>query len=422
MVIKNFLIHSKSIGKSSYLWNSASAMLNSFQTVVILMVISRIDPVNDAGIFVIAYAIGNLMLTIGRYGIRQFQASDVVEKYSYREYYYSRVLTTGLMLAISLFYIGFEYGTGQYDGNKSIVVLLICLVKWIDAFEDVFHGMLQQHDRLDIGGKILTVRLFLYTVLYMVLYAVTKDLILTSLISLLVSFALFVLLNGMALKSFPVEKGELSFRKIGAMLWECFPLFGSTFLIMYIGNAPKYAIDSVLSNQDQASFNYVFMPVFVISLLSNFIYQPVLNKLAVIWNQRETSRFWKLIAKYIAAILGLTAAVALGGYFLGIPVLNLIYGVHLEGYLLHLEILLVGGGLLALINFFTMIITIVRFQKYLIGGYIIVSLAFLLFGSKCVQAYGVLGISCFYTLSMLFLALLFFLLLVAIARRSSKNQ
>ena len=311
MVIKNFLIHSKSIGKSSYLWNSASAMLNSFQTVVILMVISRIDPVNDAGIFVIAYAIGNLMLTIGRYGIRQFQASDVVEKYSYREYYYSRVLTTGLMLAISLAYIGFEYGTGQYDGNKSIVVLLICLVKWIDAFEDVFHGMLQQHDRLDIGGKILTVRLFLYTVLYMVLYAVTKDLILTSLISLLVSFALFVLLNGMALKSFPVEKGELSFRKIGAMLWECFPLFGSTFLIMYIGNAPKYAIDSVLSNQDQASFNYVFMPVFVISLLSNFIYQPVLNKLAVIWNQRETSRFWKLIAKYIAAILGLTAAVAL---------------------------------------------------------------------------------------------------------------
>ena len=191
MVIKNFLIHSKSIGKSSYLWNSASAMLNSFQTVVILMVISRIDPVNDAGIFVIAYAIGNLMLTIGRYGIRQFQASDVVEKYSYREYYYSRILTTGLMLAISLAYIGFEYGTGQYDGNKSIVVLLICLVKWIDAFEDVFHGMLQQHDRLDIGGKILTVRLFLYTVLYMVLYAVTKDLILTSLISLLVSFALF---------------------------------------------------------------------------------------------------------------------------------------------------------------------------------------------------------------------------------------
>lgn len=119
------------------------------------------------------------------------------------------------------------------------------------------------------------------------------------------------------------------------------------------------------------------MPVFVISLLSNFIYQPVLNKLAVIWNQRETSRFWKLIAKYIAAILGLTAAVALGGYFLGIPVLNLIYGVHLEGYLLHLEILLVGGGLAGFNQFFYHDYHDRTVSKIPVGGYIIVSLAFL---------------------------------------------
>lgn len=54
-------------------------MLNSFQSVLILMVISRIDPVTDAGVFTIAFAIGNLMLTIGQYGIRQFQVSDVQE-------------------------------------------------------------------------------------------------------------------------------------------------------------------------------------------------------------------------------------------------------------------------------------------------------------------------------------------------------
>ena len=53
-------------------------MLNSFQTVVILMVISRIDPVNDAGIFVIAYAIGNLMLTIGIGRRREIQLPRVL--------------------------------------------------------------------------------------------------------------------------------------------------------------------------------------------------------------------------------------------------------------------------------------------------------------------------------------------------------
>ena len=40
----------------------------------------------DGGVFTIAYAIGNLMMTIGKYGMRNFQATDVNEKYSYKEY------------------------------------------------------------------------------------------------------------------------------------------------------------------------------------------------------------------------------------------------------------------------------------------------------------------------------------------------
>ena len=69
-MIKHFLYNSKDQERSAYIWNTASAMLNAFQTVFILMLISRIDPINDAGVFTIAFAIGNLMMTIGRYGIR----------------------------------------------------------------------------------------------------------------------------------------------------------------------------------------------------------------------------------------------------------------------------------------------------------------------------------------------------------------
>ena len=69
-MIKVFLYNTKDTQKTAYIWNTWAAMLNSFQSVLILMVISRIDPVTDAGVFTIAFAIGNLMLTIGQYGIR----------------------------------------------------------------------------------------------------------------------------------------------------------------------------------------------------------------------------------------------------------------------------------------------------------------------------------------------------------------
>lgn len=61
-MIKKILFGSKDKMKSAYLWNTCAAMLNAFQTVFILMLISRIDPVIDAGVFTIAFAIGNLMM------------------------------------------------------------------------------------------------------------------------------------------------------------------------------------------------------------------------------------------------------------------------------------------------------------------------------------------------------------------------
>ena len=136
-MIKKILFGSKDKMKSAYLWNTCAAMLNAFQTVFILMLISRIDPVIDAGVFTIAFAIGNLMMAIGKYGIRQFQVSDVEEKYSFKEYTVARIITSIIMIAASFVYVGVNLASGLYDSSKSIVIILICLAKVIDAVEDV---------------------------------------------------------------------------------------------------------------------------------------------------------------------------------------------------------------------------------------------------------------------------------------------
>ena len=247
-MIKSFLYGSKDSIKSAYIWNTAAAMLNAFQTVFILMLISRIDPVMDAGVFTIAFAIGNLMMTIGKYGIRQFQVSDVEEKYSFKEYLASRVGTTIIMILVSFIYVGYNYMTGLYNMEKCTVVILICLAKAVDAFEDVFHGMLQQYVRLDVAGKILTIRLFTYIIVYLAVYLVTQDLIVTSLAALLISMFQFVVLNYIALKGFQIKKKTLYSKNVGNLLIECLPLFIAAYLVMYIGNAPKYAIDKVMSS------------------------------------------------------------------------------------------------------------------------------------------------------------------------------
>lgn len=420
-MIKRFLYNSSNKERSAYIWNTSAAMLNAFQTVFILMLISRIDPVIDAGVFTIAFAIGNLMMTIGKYGVRQFQVSDVDEKYSFREYLTSRVATTVVMILVSFIYVGYNHLTGLYNMEKCTVVILICLAKAVDAFEDVFHGMLQQYFRLDVAGKILTIRLLTYIIVYLAAYLITQNLVLTSAVALIISLIQFLILNYTALKDFRTKKKTLSYKKVGNLLVECLPLFIAAYLVIYIGNAPKYAIDKVMSSEAQACFTYIFMPVFVISLLSQFVYQPVISKLAMLWHESKLQEFNKLIFRQVGLILVLSAAAVVGGYLLGIPVLSLIYGVNLEEYKTALVILLLGGGALAFVNFLQMIITVARKQNLLNIGYLLAFLAFVLFGKMIVEGYGIIGISIFYTLVVLGIGIVFGIITFLIIKRKIRR-
>ena len=406
-MIKVFLYNTKDTQKTAYIWNTWAAMLNSFQSVLILMVISRIDPVTDAGVFTIAFAIGNLMLTIGQYGIRQFQVSDVQEKYSFREYVGVRVITSCLMVIVSFFYVGIHYYTGAYDFEKSIAVFLICLSKTIDSVEDVFQGRLQQRERLDIGAKAMTVRLLGYIITFISSYLLTENLITASLLALLASLFLCLVLNGTAIRNFESTVVAWEGRNVKYMFIECFPLFLAAYLVIYIGNAPKYAIDAVLSSQEQACFNYIFMPVFVIGLLSRFIYQPMIGKMALQRHKGELGKFLSMVAKQSAIMIGLTVFVLIGGFLLGIPALSIVYGVNLTGYKAELMVLLLGGGFLAYTSFYQMVLTVIRRQNWLIAGYLLGYVLFLLLGRWTVEQGGILGVSVFYTIVVAVIAVYF---------------
>lgn len=109
-----------------------------------------------------------------------------------------------------------------------------------------------------------------------------------------------------------------NFSNVKYLLIECVPLFGGSYLSMYIGNAPKYAIDATMTSEQQACFNFVFMPVFVVGLLNNFIYQPILGKLAVRWKKSEYSAFVKMILKQCVFLTIMIISVLVGGYLLGL--------------------------------------------------------------------------------------------------------
>ena len=47
--LKHFLLNSKNINKSSFIWNMAGSMLMAFQSVIMLMIITRTLNLYEAG-------------------------------------------------------------------------------------------------------------------------------------------------------------------------------------------------------------------------------------------------------------------------------------------------------------------------------------------------------------------------------------
>lgn len=196
-------------------------------------------------------------------------------------------------------------------------------------------------------------------------------------------------------------------RHILQLLKVCFPLFAGCSLAFYIENAPKYAIDRLLNDEAQACYGFIAMPVFVIGLLNNFIFSPMIAKMSLLWSEGSTKEFLKLFKLQILIIAGITVMCEIGAYILRIPVLSLLYNTNLETYKGELLVLLLGEGLLALSGLLVTIMTILRIQNSQAIGYAIIAILAYILSPVFVQKYAVMGASILYLLLMMLLCVIF---------------
>lgn len=381
---------------SVFAWNAAASALQSGHTILLLMLVSRADGADDAGILTIACAIANLVLVGGKYGVRQFQVSDIGGQYRWETYVRARVLTLAAVSAALAGVLAARVLSGVYSGRKSLTVLCFCGVRLVDAAEDVFHGELQKRGKLALAAKIIVCRYLLYLTIFGAVYGKSRSLLPAAGAGAAVSFGAAIALNLWAAGGYGDASGEKRRGMVRSLLRECLPLGIMSLLSAYLSNAPKYVIDTRLSDAEQAKFNYVFMPVFAFCLLGMFLYQPMIVPYAKLWKGREGKTFRRMRLRQTFLLEGIIAAVLVLSKFAGIPVLSAVFGVDLKGYETHLLILVLGGGFFAVIQYYAMLITVMRGQKWLLAGFCVTSAVSALFGKAVVERGGLFGVSVFF--------------------------
>lgn len=373
--------------KKIFLWNAVGSCCGSFMSLVLLLMVTRILGPVQAGIFSIAFAISQQMWSVVNYEITTYQATDDNNHFSFAQYMGVRVV-----LVIAAMAIGISIGLiRQYDFYKLMCIVVLCFYKCIEGASNVFVALFQKRSRLDIYGK----NMFAKTAATLVVFVASmliSDNLLTSLIILTVVYvALTVYLDGGCASQFEKIKFDFSVKPIVKILLECFPLFAGSFLLTFITNQPKYAIDDLLTSEIQTYFNILIMPASVINLLSLFILRPAIVKMSAEWNGNNITSYIKRVVNLTVYIAVITIACVGGAFLLGIPVLSFVYNVNLDGYRLDLCVILIAGGMSAVSTLIYSIIAIMRQQKYMIIVYSLTAVFSVIITKPMVNSSGMHG-------------------------------
>lgn len=400
-VIEKILFGAGEKGKSAdFFWNMCASIVYSFQSAILLFVVTRISGLFVAGIFSISYIVSQTFAVVGSYSMRNYQVSDMKNKYSYGTYIYSRIISTIVMFVTCMVYSLLE----GYTGEKLVLIAILCVYRAVDGYEDVYHGEMQKRNRLDVASRIVTYRIVISSAVFAIGVLCTNNIIFSTALLTISAVLLSWGMNAVAISVMDMQQKPQK-NQVWKLLFEVAPICIGAFLYSYLVNSPKYAIENILSDDMQTIFNIIFMPVFVINMLSSFVFKPYVARMGIYWNEKKQKEFIKLLLLQVGCVLGITAIVMLAGFILGIPVLEFIYGVDLKQYKLLFMMLLAFGGITALDAFALIVLTVMRLQNVVLVSYIVSLIVDVIFMNSLVIKYHMMGAGLVYGMSMVVILL-----------------
>lgn len=393
--------------QSIFLWNILGSMFNALLSVLVLLIVTRFLDGEKADIFNIAWTISQLMATIGTYQIRMYQATDVGERFSFNQYLIFRFITIGFMLIISVIYVMVK----GYSPYKAWIVFLLCIFRAVEALTEVIEGRFQQKERLDLVGKVITYRIVITLISFLIVLQFTRDLLISCVTLVLCYTICLFIYNVRYYRQIEIQtkKSSWGVKELKEMVLAGAPLFVNAFLMMSITNTPKMVIDKyveqgVIGTGIQTIFGVLFLPASFLSL-AYIVFRPLITRMAIVWQNGKRDMFLKILYKIVFGLFGIAIVLLLGTATLGCPILSFVYGVDLSSYTLELLIIVLGGCLYTFAIIVDNAMIVMRKQYLLIISYVVSWLFVKIAADYMFKQWQLTGISALYLGSMgIFLA------------------
>lgn len=353
----------------NFIWNSLGTGINSFNSLFFLIIVTRVNDIQTAGIFSIAYATSTILYTLAMYSGRLCQVTDIENKIKDKDYIANRFLTCVLMLIGAAGFLIIK----RYDSFKTTIFALLAIFKGLEAFSDILYGVMQKNGILYKSGQSLFSKGFIGILCFLIVDIITRDLRLACLAVILVNVIILAVYDYLITTRKLIDnESKVNLKNVTSIFKSEFFVFVNSFAGIYILNAPKYAIDGFLTEDVQAIYGYIMMPATVMTLFTQFIVMPFLGKLKEMYEEKKLKEIEKVTLKIKLIVIAFGGFAVLAAFLIGPEFLGLIYGLDLTAYRMNLCVIIASYIFYAIsyINLVTLTTirhTFVQFVIYIIS-------------------------------------------------------
>jgi O-antigen/teichoic acid export membrane protein len=305
-------------------WMLAGNLIYSASQWGILTVLAKLGSPEMVGKFAMGIAVSAPIIMFSNLQLRQVQATDARGKYLFTDYLGLRLFATTIAWLVI---IGVAC-IGRYGVELGLVIIAVGLAKALESLSDVYFGLFQQHERMDLVARSIIMKGIVSVICVGVVIYVTRS-VLWGVLAMAGAYALRLFLFDMGnarqvLASINPALGKSRFQKPSTnvpILLEiaklAVPLGVCTLLLSLNVNIPRYFIEHFGGVRQLGYFAATSYIMVVGSTIASALGQSVCPRLAKYYAARRLDDFRSLTLKLLGLgiVMGIVevGVVALAG-------------------------------------------------------------------------------------------------------------
>lgn len=397
----------KSNSRKNFTWNAIGLTLNALNSLFFLIVVRFINDLDIAGIFTYIFSLCVFIYAFIVYYNRSFQVADTKGNFSFNDYLTCRIVTSAIAL---LFVILFSLINNFSIFELSMFFFLACF-RIVEAISDCFYGAIQKKSKLYQTGISLSLKAVFGFIAFFAVDAITNNLILSIIALIITNLIFFIFYDYKKYRQLYSNKIKISLTRLKPIFKVCLPIFIFSALAIYLSNCQKYVLPYFESNEIQAIFGILIMPATILSLIGSYLINPFINYFSHHHKQKNYIRFITSAKKLLTSMIGIGIFFLIICYYIGIPILELIFQLDLSSYQWAFEIIILSSIFYAITMIISSLLTILNENRRQTYIYLLSALTATITAIILIPLFGIFGAIYSFLISSLTLVIPYFILL-----------